>query len=107
MVAPISSSPGPLVTGMASPVIIDSSKADRPAAMMPSTGTFSPGRTTIRSPTTTWRTSTCVSAPSRTTQAVLAPRAIRAFSAAEARPLARSSRYLPRLMRVMIPAPVS
>ena len=40
-----------LVTGMDSPVTIDSSSAERPSSTTPSTGTFSPGRTRKRSPT--------------------------------------------------------
>ena len=37
--------PASLVTGMDSPVTSDSSSAERPSRMTPSTGTFSPGRT--------------------------------------------------------------
>ena len=50
-VAPITGSPGRLVTGMGSPVNIDSSTALLPSVTAPSTGTFSPGRTRSRSPT--------------------------------------------------------
>ena len=46
MVAPITSSPWPLSTGIGSPVSIDSSTAEPPPTTTPSTGTFSPGRTT-------------------------------------------------------------
>ena len=52
-VAPITSSLGPLSTGMDSPVNMDSSTAEVPSTTMPSTGSFSPGRTTTRSPTST------------------------------------------------------
>ncbi len=53
IVAPMTSSPGFFSTGMLSPVIIDSSTADRPSRTTPSTGIFSPGRTMTMSPTTT------------------------------------------------------
>ena len=44
-------SPGPLSTGRDSPVRADSSTADWPSTMTPSTGMDWPGRTTTRSPT--------------------------------------------------------
>ena len=53
MVPPITLSPTLLVTGMDSPVTMDSSMALRPSRISPSTGTRSPGRTRRRSPTTT------------------------------------------------------
>ena len=43
MVAPITSSPSRLVTGMDSPVIMDSSTADSPEMTRPSTGTLLAG----------------------------------------------------------------
>ena len=46
IVAPITASPAVLVTGIGSPVTIDSSTAERPSTTSPSTGIFSPGRTT-------------------------------------------------------------
>ena len=52
-VAPISLSPARLVTGIGSPVSIDSSTALLPSMAIPSTGTFSPGRTRSVSPTWT------------------------------------------------------
>ena len=51
MVAPITLSPGRLVTGNGSPVSMDSSRALSPSSTTPSTGTFSPGRTRNASPT--------------------------------------------------------
>ena len=51
MVPPMADAPTSLVTGMDSPVTIDSSTALRPSSTAPSTGTFSPGRTRRRSPT--------------------------------------------------------
>jgi hypothetical protein len=59
-----------LVAGIASPVIIDSSMYDDPETTTPSTGTRSPGRTTISSPTTTWSSGTSDSRPARFTRAV-------------------------------------
>ncbi|MNI26936.1 hypothetical protein D3C73_806570 [compost metagenome] len=53
MVPPIAVAPMSLVTGIDSPVTIDSSTALRPSTTSPSTGTFSPGRTRSRSPTCT------------------------------------------------------
>ena len=50
-VPPITLPPASLVTGIDSPVTIDSSSDERPSRMTPSTGTFSPGRTRSRSPT--------------------------------------------------------
>ena len=44
-------SPAVLVTGIDSPVTSDSSSEERPSSTVPSTGTFSPGRTRSRSPT--------------------------------------------------------
>ena len=45
-VAPMTSAPGLFSTGSDSPVIIDSSTALLPSSTFPSTGIFSPGRTT-------------------------------------------------------------
>src|SRR4028118_2404076 len=71
MVAPITSFPSRLVTGMDSPVIIASSTADSPETTRPSTGIFSPGRTTTTSPATTSSTGTSTSSPPRTPPAAL------------------------------------
>ena len=49
-VAPISWSPAALATGIGSPVTMDSSTWLPPPMTLPSTGTFSPGRTRSRSP---------------------------------------------------------
>ena len=64
MVAPISLSPGLLVTGIGSPVSIDSSTALLPSSTTPSTGTFSPGRMRSASPTWTWLKGMSSSRPS-------------------------------------------
>ncbi len=106
-VAPITSWPGVFHTGMDSPVIMDSSKAELPSQISPSTGTFSPGRTTTVSPTSTSSTGISTSAPCRTTRAVLACRFINAFNASDVLLLARVSRYFPRRINVMMAAPVS
>jgi hypothetical protein len=107
MVAPTTSSPGPLSTGRLSPVIIDSSMAEAPVSISPSTGIFSPGLTRTVSPGATSSTGTSTSEPSRTTVAVRGARSARRLIAWEARPLARSSRKRPRSMSVIIMALVS
>ena len=104
MVAPITSSPGCLPTGMGSPVSMDSSTDEEPTSTRPSTGTFSPGRTTTRSPTRTWAMGTSVSAPPRITRAVLGCSPISALIAAPVCPLARASSRRPSRMSVMMKA---
>ena len=100
-VAPITSSPGRFVTGIASPVSIDSSSALRPRRT-PSTGTFSPGRTRRRSPGRTWSIGTSTSPASVTRRAVFAWRPMRRRIAPAVRPLARASSQLPRRIRPMM-----
>jgi hypothetical protein len=102
MVAPITVSPARLVTGMGSPLTIDSSTDELPSTTSPSTGTFSPGRTTTRSPATTASIGMSASIPSRTTRAVRAciPISLRIASPVPA--LARASNRRPRRIRVMI-----
>ncbi len=56
--------PTALVTGIDSPVIIDSSTELRPSSIVPSTGTFSPGRTLSLSPTATASSPMSSSVPS-------------------------------------------
>ena len=60
-VAPMTGSPAALSTGRLSPVSIDSSTVEAPSTTIPSTGTFSPGRTRTRSPTATCSTGTSTS----------------------------------------------
>ena len=62
-VAPATSSPGCFSTGTDSPVSSDWSTALVPSSTMPSVATFSPGRTTKRSPTASCSTGTRRSAP--------------------------------------------
>ncbi|MNX94006.1 hypothetical protein D3C86_1262210 [compost metagenome] len=106
-VAPMTGSPSPFCTGRLSPVSIDSSTLEWPLAITPSAGTRSPGRTRSWSPTLICSTGMSDSWPSTTRRAVLGLRPIRRLMAAEALPLARASRYLPRRIRVMITAAVS
>ncbi len=102
MVAPITVSPARLVTGMGSPVTIDSSTAEAPCSTVASTGTFSPGRMTTSSPTTTSSTGISVSVPPRTTRAVRACNPSSARMASPVPALARASSSRPSRIRVMI-----
>jgi hypothetical protein len=63
-VPPITVEPAFLSTGIGSPVIIASSTALPPSTTVPSTGTFSPGRTPRRSPTCTASSGISSSRPS-------------------------------------------
>jgi len=107
MVAPNTASPGPLSTGIDSPVSMLSSNEDPPSTMVPSVGTFSPGLTTIRSPTETSSIGVATSTPSRSTEACLAPISSNPAIACDARPLDLASRNLPSRMKVMIHPAVS
>ncbi len=92
-VAPATSSPGETSTGTDSPVSMLMSTALEPASTMPSVATFSPGRTTNRSPTASCSTGTRRSRPSSsTTETSLAPSSSSAFSAAPAQRFARASK---------------
>ena len=102
MEADMTVSPGPLSTGMDSPVRADSSTLDAPSTTTPSTGTEAPGRTSTRSPAWTCSTGTSASPPSRRTVAVLGVRSMSRAMACPVLPLERVSRYLPRVMRVRI-----
>ena len=102
MEADMTVSPGPLSTGMDSPVRADSSTLDAPSTTTPSTGTEPPGRTSTRSPARTCSTGTSTSCPSRRTAAVLGVRSIRRAMACPVLPLERVSRYFPRVIRVRI-----
>ena len=95
-------SPGPLSTGRDSPVRGDSSTAELPSTMTPSTGMDWPGRTATRSPTRTSSTGISASAPSRRTVAVLGARSIRREMAWEVLPLERVSKNLPSVISVRI-----
>jgi hypothetical protein len=107
IVAPKTLSPAAFSTGTLSPVSIDSSTADWPLSTFPSTGIFSPGRTSTRSPTTTDSIGTSCSVPSRMTRAVLACIPMSRLMAALVRPVARASKYLPSRIRTMMTAAAS
>ncbi len=103
IVAPITSSPADFVTGMGSPVSIDSSTGEVPSVTTPSTGTRSPGRTRRRSPGTTRASSMSCSTPSRIRRAVVAWRPTSRRIAPVVRPLARFSSHRPsRISPMMI-----
>ena len=69
-VPPVTASPWAFTTGSVSPVSMDSSTSVAPSVTTPSTGIFSPGRTSTVSPATTWARGTSRSSPPRTTRAV-------------------------------------
>ena len=107
-VAPISLSPTRLVTGIGSPVSIDSSTALLPSATTPSTGTFSPGRTRSMSPTCTCVSGTSSSVPSAAIlRAVLGASPSSDRIAAEVCDRALSSRICPSKVSEMITAAAS
>ena len=97
-------SPGALSTGMLSPVRADSFTAPVPSSTTPSTGIFSPGRTTNSSPFWTWSMGTVISLPSFTSTAVFGASFISPFRASVVLPLDRASSILPTVMRVRIMA---
>ena len=92
IVAPATSSPGPTSTGTDSPVSMDWSIAELPDSTTPSVATFSPGRTTNRSPGRSSSTATSTSTPSRSTRASFAPSSSSARIAAPERRFARASK---------------
>ena len=98
-VAPVTCAPNCFVTGIDSPVSIDSSTLELPAIISPSTGIFSPAQTTMRSPTC--KSSTAIgicSSPSAllTNNLALAGcNSIKARIALEALPLALSNKACP------------
>ena len=106
-VAPMTVSRGPLSTGRLSPVSMLSSSAELPSSITPSTGTFSPGRTRTRSPTSTASIGTSCSAPALITRAVRACKPISAFMAALVWPLARASIQRPSRIRATMMTAVS
>ena len=100
MVAPVTSLPSVLATGMASPVIIDSSTVEVPDMTMPSTGSCSPGRMAMMSPTRTSSMAMLVSLPSRTTRAVFGCRPANARMASPVPLRARASSSWPTSISV-------
>ena len=102
-VAPITLSPIRLLTGSGSPVSMDSSIALLPSVTVPSTGTFSPGRTRSVSPTWTWHNGTSSSRPSAPIRrAVLGAKPSNNLIAAEVSDLAFSSNSCPIKVSEMI-----
>jgi hypothetical protein len=100
--------PTSLVTGIDSPVTIDSSSEERPSATSPSTGTFSPGRTRSRLPTPIASSATSSSVPSSLRRrAVLGARSSRARIAPDVWSRARSSSTWPSSTRTVITAAAS
>ena len=107
-VPPMTVSPGVLVTGMDSPVTSDSSTEDRPSGTVPSTGTFSPGRTRSRSPSWTSSRATSSSVPSAAIRrAVLGARFSSALMAPEVCSRARSSSTWPSRTSTVMTAAAS
>jgi len=106
-VPPTTSSPSTLATGTGSPVIIDSSTELRPSVILPSTATFSPGRTRRMSPPWTSSSGTSRSCPSRTIRAVGGASESNSRMAAPVLRRARNSRTCPRRTSVTITAAAS
>ena len=107
-VAPITLSPTRLVTGIGSPVSMDSSTELPPSVTTPSTGTFSPGRTRSKSSTCTWFSGISSSVPSsRMRRAVLGARPSSDLMAAEVCDRALSSSTWPSSVSEMITAAAS
>ena len=95
-------SPLTLSTGMLSPVNAASLTALDPSITTPSTGIFSPGRTTKILPFCTCSTGTVTSRPLRMIFAVLGASFINPFKASVVRPLERASSIFPTVIRVSI-----
>ena len=106
-VAPTTASPGPTSTGTGSPVSNDVSTAERPSTTRPSVATFSPGRTTKRSPTASSSTAMRTSSPPRRTATSLAPSSRSACRAAPDRRFARASNHRPARISTTTTAAVS
>ena len=106
-VAPMTSSAGPFVAGMASPVSIDSSTAELPSTTRPSTGTRSPGRTRRRSPGWTRSSGTSSSPPGSTSHADVAWSPTSRRIAPVASPFARASSQRPSRTSPMTMAALS
>ena len=102
--APITLSPEALAMGVGSPVSIDSSTQELPSLTTPSVGTFSPGRTCTRSPTTTSDTGISTGWPSRSTRAVGGCSCSSLRMASEVWPRARASSKRPSSTSVRITA---
>ncbi len=107
-VPPMTLSPVVRVTGIDSPVTSDSSTEDRPSETVPSTGTFSPGRTRSRSPSRTSSRATSSSVPSAAMRrAVRGVRSSSALMAPDVCSRARSSRTWPSRTSTVMTAAAS
>lgn len=101
-------SPAVLLTGMGSPVSIDSSTALPPSMTTPSTGTFSPGRTRSLSPAWTSANGMSCSVPSSARRrAVFGASPSSDLMAAEVCDLALPSSICPSSVSEMITAAAS
>ena len=87
---------------MLSPVSIASSTDDEPETTTPSTGSLSPGLTTIISSTLTSSIGITFSFPSIITVAVFGANPINLFIASDVLPFVRASKNLPRLINATI-----
>ena len=96
--------PATLSTGILSPVRVDSSTELFPSNTVPSTGIFSPGRTTNISPFATCSMGTILSIPSLRSVAVFGASFINPFRASVVFPFERASSIFPRVISVRIVA---
>ncbi len=101
-VAPITISPTFFSTGILSPVSADSSTAENPSIISPSTGILCPGRTTIISPFCTSSTAISISLPSLSIVAFLGAKSSNLVIASDVFPLERVSIYFPTVINVNI-----
>ena len=107
-VPPITGSPALFLTGMGSPLIMDSSMALLPSSSVPSTGTLSPGRTRSRSPDVNSSSGTSRSSPRpKIFIAVGGASSRSARKALDVDPRALSSSTCPSSTRVVITAAAS
>ena len=107
-VPPVTASPTFFSWGIGSPVIMDSSRVERPSTISPSTGTFSPGRTRNLSPVFSSSSDTSSSSPASLIRfAVGGARSNKDLSACEVCPRARASITWPSRTRVMMTAATS
>ena len=102
-------SPGPLSAGILSPVRAASFIAAFPSIIMPSTGMFSPGRTTKMSPVLRISIGTFFSLPDSASRitAVFGVSCIKPFIASEVLPFEWASSIFPTVIRVKIIAVLS
>ena len=106
-VADVTESPTATSTGTLSPVTMLMSMLEAPSATTPSAAIFSPGRTTIMSPSRTTDAGIETSTPSRNTVAYLAPNANNDRNASPAECFALISKKRPTKMNDVTVAPTS